>query len=73
MAVTGLPLSFSKDCWNIFDGVLVTMWLVEIALRDFIQLDPAILRILVAGCFEPHPANTDRWAILAIWIDVSGS
>lgn len=33
--------------WNIFDGVLVAMWLVEVALRDFIQLEPGILRALV--------------------------
>ncbi|CAL1166019.1 unnamed protein product [Cladocopium goreaui] len=44
--LVGFKARFFKDCWNIFDGVLVTMWLVEIALRDFIQLDPAILRMM---------------------------
>ena len=38
--------------WNIFDGILVAMWLVEVALRDFIQLEPGILRTLVAEPFS---------------------
>jgi len=44
--LVGFKARFFKDMWNIFDGVLVAMWLVEVALRDFIQLEPGILRMM---------------------------
>jgi len=44
--LVGFKARFFKDMWNIFDGILVAMWLVEVALRDFIQLEPGILRMM---------------------------
>ncbi|CAK9067376.1 unnamed protein product [Durusdinium trenchii] len=44
--LVGFKLRFFKDWWNIFDGLLVTMWLAEVSLRDVIQLEPGILRMM---------------------------
>ncbi|CAJ1408870.1 unnamed protein product, partial [Effrenium voratum] len=42
----GFKMRFFKEWWNWFDGILVVMWLAEFTLRDVIQMDGAILRMM---------------------------
>ena len=45
---TKLSKPMGKEWWNWFDGAIVLMWLVEVALQSVIRLEPAVLRSLSA-------------------------